>query len=38
MKRNLLKMVASLAVVFAGLGVSINCFGMLYQPKAPQRR
>ncbi len=36
-KLRLLSGVATVAMVFANLGLSINCIGILYQPKCPKR-
>lgn len=36
-KKSLLGMFAMVALVFANLGATINCFGLFYQPKYPQK-
>ncbi|WP_352418351.1 cyclic lactone autoinducer peptide [Proteiniborus sp.] len=36
-KTKLLSSMAVVAMVFANLGLNINCIGILYQPKCPRR-
>lgn len=36
-KIRLLSGIATVAMVFANLGLNINCIGILYQPKCPRR-
>ncbi|MGF7057596.1 cyclic lactone autoinducer peptide [Brassicibacter mesophilus] len=36
-KTKLLGSVAAAAMVFANLGMNVNCIGILYQPKCPRR-
>lgn len=36
-KTKLLSSMAVVAMIFANLGLNINCLGLLYQPKCPRR-
>lgn len=36
-KTKILGSIAAVAMIFANLGLNINCLGLLYQPKCPRR-
>ncbi|MGF7057585.1 cyclic lactone autoinducer peptide [Brassicibacter mesophilus] len=36
-KAKILNSVATTAMVFANLGMNVNCIGILYQPKCPKK-